>query len=75
MTASYTSDDPVERLAAVRASINRCLQAQQFSQRGRLMMQAQLSSLREMEKDLMQEVADSANGANPVSLARFSEPS
>lgn len=53
---AYTSDSATDRLAAVRASIARVLNAQGYGLRGRNTQYAALSTLREMERELMREV-------------------
>lgn len=65
---AYTSDSASDRLAAVRVAINNCLTSQQYTSRGRSQMMAQLRDLRELEKDLQQEVAD---GGQMCSLAQM----
>ena len=63
------STDPVGRLAAVRAAIGKTLNAQEWQNsntngsRGRRLMMARLKELRDLEKDLIQEVEDSLNGS------------
>jgi len=66
---AYTSEDPSIRLAAVRAAISNCLSAQEYEVGGtgtnrgtRRQAMADLKDLRELEKDLMQEVLDAASG-------------
>jgi hypothetical protein len=66
---AYTSDSASDRLAAVRSAISACLTSQQYTVRGRSQMMAQLRDLRELEKDLMQEVVDSNAGGGMASLA------
>jgi len=61
-----------DRLAAVRVAIGNCLTTQEFSQRGRHLQHARLKDLRELEKDLMQEVSDS--GGSMASGAILTEP-
>lgn len=51
-----------ERLAAVRSAMDACLSAQAYTVRGRSKQMAELATLRELEKDLMQEVADESAG-------------
>ena len=62
---TYTSEDPVVRLAAVRQAISECLTAQEYQVGGtgthrgfRRQQKARLDHLRMLEKDLMQEVLD-----------------
>lgn len=66
---SYTSDSASDRLAAVRAAIDRCLTSQSYSVRGRQQQAASLASLMALEEKLQQEVADSENGGTMASLA------
>lgn len=63
-----------DRLDAVRTAIGNCLTSQQYTSRGRSQMSAQLRDLRELEKDLMQEVLDSDNGGRMASLAIPTRP-
>lgn len=74
MTANYESDNPSDRLAAVRLAIKNCLSAQSYAvgKGNREHTMAELKQLRELEKDLMQEVADSGNGGSMCSLAQLS---
>lgn len=74
MTANYESDSASDRLAAVRQAIGRCLNAQSYAvgKGNREHAMAELKQLRELEKDLIQEVADSANGGSMCSLAQLS---
>lgn len=71
---AYTSDSASDRLAAVRQAIGECLSAQSYSVRGRMKSAAQLRDLRELEKDLMQEVLDAAGGGGMASLAIMTRP-
>jgi hypothetical protein len=66
---AYTSDSATDRLAAVRTAIAACLNSQSYTVRGRTQAMAQLRDLREMEKDLQQEVTDSNAGGGMASLA------
>ena len=66
---SYESSDPATRLAAVRTAISNCLSAQEYEIGGtgtnrarRRQTMAELKQLRELEKDLMQEVLDASSG-------------
>ena len=59
---SYDSDDPATRLAAVRSAIADVLKSQAYTVAGRSQQRAQLRDLREMEKELMQEVAAAGGG-------------
>lgn len=72
--ASYESSDPTERLAAVRASINRALQAQSYTVRGRTHQSALLKQLQALEQDLMQQVEDAEGGGSMSSLAINTDP-
>lgn len=60
--AEYTSDDPVQRLQAVRESISRCLNSQEYSIGNRRQRIAELRELRELEKDLINEIKESQGG-------------
>lgn len=66
---AYTSDSATDRLAAVRAAMDRALTSQSYTTRARSQQMAQLSQLRELEKDLIQEVQDAAGGGGMASLA------
>ena len=59
------SDSPTDRLASVRAAIERCLTSQSYSVAGRNQTMAQLSTLRQMERELMEEAG---NGGSMCSL-------
>lgn len=58
---SYESDSPSERLAAVRRAISDTLTAQSYSVAGRAKAMASLSTLREMERELMEEVSNAGS--------------
>ncbi len=58
---AYTSDSPSERLAAVRQAISDTLTAQSYSVAGRAKAMASLQTLREMERELMEEVSNSGS--------------
>lgn len=62
---AYTSDSASDRLSAVRQAIADCLTAQAYTVRGRSAQMAQLRDLRQMEKELQEEVAAS-NGMSSV---------
>ena len=66
---AYTSSSASDRLNAVRTAISNCLTSQGYTVRGRSQQMAQLATLRELEKDLMQEVQDEAGGGKMASLA------
>lgn len=66
---------PENRLAAVRAAIGTCLTAQQYSIAGRSAQRAELRQLRELERELMDEVAASADGGSMCSLGIQVPPS
>jgi len=72
---AYTSDSASDRLAAVRLAISECLTAQSYTIRQRSKNMAALKDLREMERELMQEVADAASGGAMCSVGRMVEPS
>lgn len=56
-------DDTVSgRLAAVRAAINGCLLAQDYTASGQRVTMARLAELRQLERDLMQEGQVAADG-------------
>ena len=74
---AYTSNDPAERLAAVRLSISECLTAQEYEVGGtgtnrgrRRQVKARLDLLRDLEKDLMEEVLN-AQSPGMSSLAQI----
>lgn len=71
---SYASDDAATRLAAVRAAIDRCLTSQEYSQDRRRQRMAELRDLRAMERELIREVADAANGDSMASLTETVPP-
>lgn len=66
---SYESDSPVDRLASVRAAIERCLTSQEYSIASRKVRSAELSQLRAMERELMNECQMAADTA--VSLSEL----
>ncbi len=66
---SYASNDPATRLAEVRAAISRCLTSQAYSTSdGRNQQVAMLRDLRQMEKELQDEVAQTNT---PVTLGVY----
>lgn len=73
---SYASDSATDRLAAVRAAIDRCLTSQAYSvgNNGRMQRMAELRDLRAMEKELIDEVSASSQGASMASLGEFGRP-
>lgn len=66
---AYTSDDPSDRLAAVRAAIDRCLTSQEYGTGNRKQVAARLDFLRQLERDLIEEVANTTGGDSMASLA------
>ena len=54
------SDSVTDRLAAVRTAINKCLTSQAYTIAGRNQQMALLSTLRQMEKELQDESANSS---------------
>lgn len=71
---AYTSDSASDRLAAVRSAIAACLTSQAYTVRGRSQQMAQLATLREMEKELQDEVGHENNGGSMASLAIQTRP-
>lgn len=69
----YESDSAADRLAAVRSAISRCLTSQAYSIAGRNQQMAQLRDLRQMEKELQEEVANTSDSM--CSLGIQTEPS
>ncbi len=65
---AYTSESATDRLAAVRAAIDKCLASQAYTVRGRNQQMAQLATLRDMEKELQQEVGAENDGGLMASL-------
>jgi hypothetical protein len=57
-----------DRLHAVRAAIDACLTSQQYTVRGRSQQMAQLRDLRQLEKELMEETNQEAQGSAMASL-------
>jgi hypothetical protein len=62
-----------ERLIAVREAIDKCLTSQAYTARGRSQQMALLATLREMEKELEQEV-DAAESGMAVNYAKRMPP-
>lgn len=58
-----------DRLAAVRTAIGKCLTAEEFHGRGRGARMSRLKDLRELEKELMDELAAESAGGSMSSLA------
>ncbi len=69
------SDSAADRLTAVREAIGRALEAQSYTVRGRGKVTASLKDLRELEKQLMQEVKDAAGGGGMCSVGQLVPPS
>ena len=65
---AYTSDSAADRLAAVRAAIDKCLTSQEYGINGRRQRMADLEQLRAMEQDLMRQVDVSSNGGLSVGM-------
>lgn len=61
-----------DRLTAVRAAIDKCLSSQMYSVRGRQQQMAQLRDLRQIEKELQEEVNQESGGF--VSLGQIVPP-
>lgn len=57
--ADYESDDPAERLAAVRAAIKRVLTTQEYGSKNRRQRLPELRELRALEREMMAEIASS----------------
>jgi len=70
---AYTSESASDRLAAVRAAIDRCLTSQEYGTGDRRQRMAELKTLREMESGLMQELNESTNSGNMASLGRIQD--
>lgn len=66
---------PENRLAAVRAAIGACLTAQQYSIAGRSAQRAELRQLRQLERELIEEVQAAADGGSMCSLGIQTPPS
>lgn len=75
MAANYESDSPQDRLAAVRKSIANCLSAQSYSSSGRQKSNAQLTQLRQLEKELIDECNASGDGGQWCSVGMQTPPS
>ena len=63
-----------DRLTAVRTAIDNCLNAQLYSVRGRQVQRAQLSQLRKLEKELMEEAQQESSLGVMASLGIFTRP-
>lgn len=72
---SYESDSPTDRLAAVRASIQKVLNSQEWQRGPSRVQYAQLNQLRAMEKDLMAEVAASSGSGSCFTIGRIERSS
>jgi hypothetical protein len=59
------SGNAAQRLVSVQEAIDRCLTSQDYTIRGRRQTMAALSTLREMEKDLLREAGLEAQGQGP----------
>lgn len=69
---TYNSDDPSERLSAVRAAIAKCLNAEAYTVGEQKVQRARLQELRAMERELMQEVTQqNTNGGSMMTLGQF----
>ncbi len=60
-----------ERLAAVQAAINKCLNSQEYYVGGRRQRMAELRDLRALEKELQDEVNSSDSGDGMTSLGVY----
>lgn len=72
---AYTSSDPATRLAAVRAAIDACLEAQEYEVGGtgtnrgkRRQLKARLAELMELEERLMYQVQESSAPASVAAM-------
>lgn len=69
---SYNSDDPSERLSAVRAAIAKCLNAEAYTIGEQRVQRSQLKQLRDLERELMQEVNQRSTGSGSMmTLGQF----
>lgn len=68
---SYESDSPADRLAAVRASIAKVLNSQEYEDGDIRNRYAQLKELRAMEKDLQNEVNQASSGITLGQMTTF----
>jgi len=68
---AYTSSTASDRLAAVRQAIDDCLTAQEYTQRGKTARRAKLSELRALERDLLAEIQEEANGGKMATLGQI----
>lgn len=71
---AYTSESAVDRLAAVRAAIARCLESQEYYVGPRRQRMAELRDLRQLERELQNEVNSTAAGESMASLAQMGVP-
>ncbi len=71
---SYSSDSAADRLAAVRAAIDRCLTSQEYGINGRTQRMADLRELRAMERELIDEVQSSSSSGGGLSVGMFERP-
>jgi hypothetical protein len=72
---SYSSGSAADRLQAVREAIDRCLQAEMYSVRGRSKQSAKLEALIKLEERLTQEAATETDGGAMSSVGRYMRPS
>lgn len=70
---SYSSDSPADRLASVRAAIERVMNSQAYSIGNRNVQYAQLGPLMKLEERLMREVQESGNNGQMASLGRMQD--
>lgn len=59
-----------DRLESVRAAIENCLTAQSYTTRGRGKVNANLKDLRDLERQLMDEVQQESGGGSMTTLAQ-----
>lgn len=71
---AYTSDSAADRLAAVRAAIDRCLTSQEYSIGARRQRTAELRDLRAMERDLMDEIEAGGGSGTMAGLVEMERP-
>lgn len=69
------SSSASDRLATVRSAIDRCLTSQSYTARGRSQQMANLRELREMEKELIEEVNQESQSGAMASLGLQVRPS
>lgn len=70
MAADFTSDDPAERLRAVREAIAATLSSQEYATGSRRNRRPDLATLRQMEADLIREVEAQGGGFTLGTIAR-----